>query len=100
MKLHNETVSPRLIRCLKTIMQSDIFKDFNLVGGTCLSLQLGHRRSIDIVQHGKACQPNYRARHSLFKRECYHHHADKKRRGKRIQPEQTVGGRSRYRHYC
>jgi len=27
MKLHNETVSPRLIRCLKTIMQSDIFKD-------------------------------------------------------------------------
>ena len=48
MKLHNETVSPRLIRCLKTIMQSDIFKDFNLVGGTCLSLQLGHRRSIDI----------------------------------------------------
>lgn len=24
MKLHNETVSPRLIRCLKTIMQSDI----------------------------------------------------------------------------
>lgn len=38
--------------------------------------------------------------HSLFKRECYHHHADKKRRGKRIQPEQTVGGRSRYRHYC
>lgn len=26
MKLHNETVSPRLIRCLKTIMQSDILK--------------------------------------------------------------------------
>ena len=48
MKLHNETVSPQLTRCLKKIMQSDIFKDFNLVGGTCLSLQLGHRRSIDI----------------------------------------------------
>ena len=48
MKLHYETVSPQLIRCLKTIMQSDVFKDFNLVGGTCLSLQLGHRRSIDI----------------------------------------------------
>lgn len=48
MILHNKTVSPQLIRCLKTIMQSDIFKDFNLVGGTCLSLQLGHRRSIDI----------------------------------------------------
>ena len=48
MKLHYETVSPQLIRCLKTIMQSDVFNDFNLVGGTCLSLQLGHRRSIDI----------------------------------------------------
>ena len=48
MKLHYETVSPLLVSCLKTILQSDIFKDFNLVGGTCLSLQLGHRRSIDI----------------------------------------------------
>ena len=33
---------------MKKISESDIFKDFNLVGGTCLSLQLGHRRSIDI----------------------------------------------------
>ena len=48
MKLHYETVSPLLVTCLKKISQSEIFKDFNLVGGTCLSLQLGHRRSIDI----------------------------------------------------
>lgn len=48
MKLHYETVSPLLVNCLKKISESDIFKDFNLVGGTCLSLQLGHRRSIDI----------------------------------------------------
>lgn len=48
MKLHYETVSPLLINYLKKISQSDIFKEFNLVGGTCLSLQLGHRRSIDI----------------------------------------------------
>lgn len=37
-----------IVNCLKKISESDIFKDFNLVGGTCLSLQLGHRRSIDI----------------------------------------------------
>lgn len=48
MKLHYETVSPLLVEYLKTIFQSEIFKDFTLVGGTCLSLQLGHRRSIDI----------------------------------------------------
>lgn len=51
MKLHYETVSPQLVHCLKIIQESDIFKDFNLVGGTCLSLQLGHRRSIDIDGH-------------------------------------------------
>lgn len=48
MKLHYETVSPLLVNCLNIIAQSEIFKNFNLVGGTCLSLQLGHRRSIDI----------------------------------------------------
>lgn len=30
------------------LVNSPIFKDFTLIGGTCLSLQLGHRRSIDI----------------------------------------------------
>lgn len=39
MKLHYETVSPQLILYLRKILQSNIFKDFNLVGGT----QLGHR---------------------------------------------------------
>ncbi|WP_455637261.1 nucleotidyl transferase AbiEii/AbiGii toxin family protein [Parabacteroides sp.] len=29
-------------------MNNPVFNDFRLVGGTCLSLQLGHRRSIDI----------------------------------------------------
>jgi predicted nucleotidyltransferase component of viral defense system len=29
-------------------MQSDVFNDFRLVGGTALSLQIGHRESIDI----------------------------------------------------
>ena len=42
------TVSPYLKSVLKIVMDSDILKPFRLVGGTSLSLQLGHRISIDI----------------------------------------------------
>lgn len=48
MKLHKETVSPNLLGILEKLMASDALKDFCLVGGTALSLQRGHRRSIDI----------------------------------------------------
>lgn len=48
MKLHYETVSDALLSVLKKIMDSEVFADFRLVGGTSLSLQRGHRRSIDI----------------------------------------------------
>ena len=48
MKLYKKTVSPLLQNMLYTIMQASEFSDFRLVGGTALSLQLGHRISIDI----------------------------------------------------
>lgn len=48
MELHYETVSPLLVKILKELNTCQLLKDFVLVGGTCLSLQLGHRRSIDI----------------------------------------------------
>lgn len=48
MKLHKECVSKNLWEILSKLMDSDAFKDFRLVGGTALSLQRGHRRSIDI----------------------------------------------------
>ena len=48
MKLYTNTVSDNLLCILKKLMDSDVFKDFRLVGGTALSLQRGHRRSIDI----------------------------------------------------
>ena len=48
MKLHYETVSPALLSILKKLMQSEIFNNFRLVGGTALALQRGHRRSVDI----------------------------------------------------
>ena len=46
--LHYNTVSDLLSRCLKDVMAAEVFKDFRLVGGTALSLQLGHRISVDI----------------------------------------------------
>jgi hypothetical protein len=48
MMLHYNAISPLLKEILLTISQNPLFKDFVLVGGTCLSLQIGHRRSIDI----------------------------------------------------
>ncbi len=48
MKLYLNTVSGLLIDSLKKLMQIKEFNDFRLVGGTLLSLQLGHRESIDI----------------------------------------------------
>ena len=47
-KLHYNTVSKTLTKCLKELMNEPLLKDFVLVGGTSLSLQLGHRISIDI----------------------------------------------------
>lgn len=47
-KLHYETVTPLLKKILDDIMGSPVFAPFYLVGGTSLSLRLGHRESIDI----------------------------------------------------
>tara|TARA_R110002033_G_scaffold36621_1_gene75235 strand:+ start:9521 stop:10192 length:672 start_codon:yes stop_codon:yes gene_type:complete len=46
--LHKETVSKEMWELLQKLMKDEILKDFNLVGGTALSLQIGHRLSIDI----------------------------------------------------
>ncbi len=43
------TVSPILKEVLLDLMCQPIFDRFRLVGGTALSLQLGHRMSVDIV---------------------------------------------------
>ena len=43
--LRKETVPPSTLGLLIKIMQDDLFKDFFLVGGTALSLQIGHRIS-------------------------------------------------------
>jgi hypothetical protein len=46
--LHKETVTPGTLELLKSLMQDENLNDFFLVGGTALSLQIGHRASIDI----------------------------------------------------
>lgn len=48
MKLFKNTVSDQLWESLKILMKVDELKSFRLVGGTSLSLQMGHRISIDI----------------------------------------------------
>ncbi|GHT00535.1 hypothetical protein FACS189421_12650 [Bacteroidia bacterium] len=46
--LYYNTVNHQLLSTLKKLMDSPVFNSFRLVGGTALSLQLGHRESIDI----------------------------------------------------
>ena len=48
MRLYYNTVSKPLLECLQKLMANPAFDDFVLVGGTALSLQLGHRISVDI----------------------------------------------------
>ncbi|HAY3552828.1 nucleotidyl transferase AbiEii/AbiGii toxin family protein [Elizabethkingia meningoseptica] len=46
--LYKETVSNEMWELLQQLMKDEMLKDFSLVGGTSLSLQIGHRLSIDI----------------------------------------------------
>lgn len=46
--LHKETVADATLDLIQELMQDSAFSDFNLVGGTALSLQIGHRISEDI----------------------------------------------------
>ena len=46
--LYYNTINSLLKDCLSTLMVAKVFYPFRLVGGTSLSLQLGHRISVDI----------------------------------------------------
>lgn len=46
--MHYNTVNDLLKSTLITLMEASVFEPFRLVGGTALSLQLGHRLSVDI----------------------------------------------------
>ena len=51
--LHYQTVDTPTLELLKDLLSIDILKDMRLVGETSLSLQFGHRKSIDIDLFGK-----------------------------------------------
>ena len=46
--LYKETVTPKMWELLQMLMKDEKLKDFNLVGGTALSLMIGHRLSVDL----------------------------------------------------
>jgi len=46
--LHKEAIEHDILELLRTLQQESILKDFWLVGGTALALQLGHRKSDDL----------------------------------------------------
>ena len=46
--LYTSTVEPNTFSILKKLMGIEKLKSFYLVGGTCLSLRYGHRKSIDL----------------------------------------------------
>jgi predicted nucleotidyltransferase component of viral defense system len=52
--LQTQTIQPKLLALLNKIMISNVFERFNLVGGTSLALQIGHRVSVDIDMFGNA----------------------------------------------
>lgn len=50
--LQTQTVSPELLELIRNLMSDEFFNNFELVGGTSLALQIGHRNSIDIDLFG------------------------------------------------
>ena len=46
--LHQFTVEPNTLELLKSLMSKSYLKNFVLVGGTALALQIGSRKSIDL----------------------------------------------------
>lgn len=46
--LFTETVEPNTLGVLKELMKLPVLESFALVGGTNLSLKLGHRLSVDL----------------------------------------------------
>jgi len=52
--LQTKLFEPKLLELLKFLMEQEEFEDLNLVDGTSLALQIGHRLSVDIDLFGNA----------------------------------------------
>lgn len=51
--LYYQTIDSKTLELLKELQQIPEFSKLNLVGGTSLALQIGHRKSVDIDLFGK-----------------------------------------------
>ena len=69
--LQTQTVVPELLELLKNIMTDHTFEGFNLVGGTSLALQIGHRNSVDIDLFGQENINSLLFLEKLKKPRCY-----------------------------
>jgi len=75
--MYYNTVNDLLKNTLITLMESSVFDSFRLVGGTALSLQLGHRLSVDIDLFSDAPYGsiNFKAIDEFIEKTFpYHHH--------------------------
>ena len=50
--LHLQTIDTQTLELLNNLMKIPEFSELNLVGGTSLALQIGHRKSIDLDLFG------------------------------------------------
>ncbi len=62
--LCEETVDTKTLELIKNLCKDPVLKDFHLVGGTALSLQVGHRISVDIdLFSSKPCDAKFISGH-------------------------------------
>src|ERR1700761_2446759 len=82
--LHTKTVEPGTLDLIKRLSQDPALENFVLAGGTALSLQLGHRKSIDLDffsvspfnyrEVGKYLTDNHKASEIVASRNTVHMH--------------------------
>ncbi|MGD0712311.1 MAG: nucleotidyl transferase AbiEii/AbiGii toxin family protein [Bacteroidales bacterium] len=65
--LHFDTVDPAALELLENIQKQPVFSGLRLVGGTSLSLQIGHRKSIDLDLFGTLHSDEYAINKNLKK---------------------------------
>ncbi|MBQ2097585.1 MAG: nucleotidyl transferase AbiEii/AbiGii toxin family protein, partial [Bacteroidales bacterium] len=63
--LQEQTIKASTLELLKRLMSDSVLKDFYLVGGTALALQIGHRISIDLDLFSTAAFDNFQMREYL-----------------------------------
>ena len=64
--LFKEPVAPSTLKIIQKLFSIDELDHFDLVGGTALSLQIGHRISVDIDMFSKSVFDNNQLKECLL----------------------------------